>query len=456
MTVEATAEEFEMTGFEEPTGITYEFDESFQKKIAAMILRDDVFNKRTSGLIRPEYFENVADRALAQVVLNHYERYKTTPDKVTFVQVLKTAFEKRVINEELKPFVKARFVELLSADVSDRDYVVDEVATFAKHQAVTKAIEESIYLLGKKDFGKISDKLAKALTVGSNNISDGYDFGEAIAARTEERLERAAGKRAPTGITTGRTELDKHLYHQGWGRKELAVLMGGPKAGKTTALIDFSIAAVSSPQKYNVLYCTLEVGKNIISDRMDANISDTPIFDLQGSIHTVNTAITKFAENSGKLMIHEFPSGSMTVGDASRLIEAYRARGVIFDMLVVDYADLMAPERVTDSTTENSKSVYVALRGLAFRENIAVLTATQTNREGAKSAVIKMEHVAEDFNKIRIADVVISINKTEEERAANEARLYFAASRNQASGFTIRIQTDNDKMKFIKKVIGAE
>ena len=163
-----------------------------------------------------------------------------------------------------------------------------------------------------------------------------------------------------------------------------------------------------------------------------------------------------FMKNAGKFIIQEFPSGSMKVSDLRRLIERFKSKGIVFDLVVVDYADLMQPERMTDSTTENSKSVYVNLRGLAMQEGFALLTATQTNREGAKKAVATATDVAEDFNKIRIADVVISLNKTDEEKKLNECRLHFAACRNQAGGFTVRIRQEIEKMKFFAEYLGED
>lgn len=64
--------------------------------------------------------------------------------------------------------------------------------------------------------------------------------------------------------------------------------------------------------------------------------------------------------------------------------------------------------------------------------------------------------MAEDFNKIRTADIVISINTTKEERLKGEARLYFVASRNQESGITLKIKQDIPKMQFISGFIGFE
>ena len=70
--------------------------------------------------------------------------------------------------------------------------------------------------------------------------------------------------------------------------------------------------------------------------------------------------------------------------------------------------------------------------------------------------ILKMENVAEDFNKIRIADLVISINRTPEEVVTNTARLYFAASRNQMGDKTLKISQDLSTMTFIKSLIGIE
>jgi replicative DNA helicase len=68
----------------------------------------------------------------------------------------------------------------------------------------------------------------------------------------------------------------------------------------------------------------------------------------------------------------------------------------------------------------------------------------------------RMTDVAEDFNKIRIADIVISINSSEAEKAAGEARLFFAAVRNGEDGFSLRIKQDRERLKFITKILGRE
>jgi replicative DNA helicase len=449
-----------VTGVEELEQPKFDFDAAFQSKIAALVVRDTQFVQRVDGLIKPEYFENGIEAQWVSVALRYYQRYKRVPaDATIYARLIKEDVAAKIIDPTMALLMGKHYTtNVVGADLSDRDFVVDQVATFARHQAVSAAILTSVTDLDRRDFDKIAKQLRKALDTGSNSDADVYDFGEGIALRTGERLDRAAGKLPPTGITTGYAMIDDVLYHKGWGKRELSVIMGGAKAGKTTALLDFGIQAVNAGHK--VLYITLEVAAKILAERADANISDTPVMELQDQVHTVKSKVADWVSRTsaagGKLILKEFPSGSATVSDIRRLIERFKARSIQFDLIIVDYADIMSPERYTDNQQENSKSIYVGLRGLAMQEDLAMLTATQTNRDGFKAAVAKAEHVAEDFNKVRIADIIISINKTDEERNVGQARLYFAASRNQAGGFTIRIEQQLDRMKFISKVVGHE
>lgn len=435
--------------------IHYEFDGDFQTKIVALILRDTKFAQMTEGLVRPEYFENDGERALVAVASRYYLKYKKAPgDKATLAALLKDAIRSKMLPGELAKQAIERIPELWKADISDREYAADEVGTFARHQAVAAATLECVELIPKRDFERIDKIMKAALSVGVTSMGSSYVYGEMNAVRLQERKDRAAGTLAPTGITTGFPILDGYLYHKGWGRKEMAVLMGGPKAGKSMAMISFGINATA--HGHTVLYVTLEVASAIIAERADANISERAISELGLHPHEVYDAVERFKAKAAPFIIEEAPSGTMKPSDLRRIIDKYKSQGIVFDLVIVDYADLMRPERVTDNVQENSKQVYVELRGQAMTEGYALLTATQTNRVGAGKAVATMLDIAEDFNKVRIADIIISINVTDEERKRNEARLFFAASRNQRSGFSIKIEQDVSMGKFIKQVIGED
>lgn len=429
----------------------YEFDDSFQRKIAALTLRDTAFTQATEGLIRPEFFERDADAALVKIALDFFNTYKKAPDLASIPTLIKAAFADKRIRKDLKEDVLGRLKELLGADLSDGKFVADKVSEFAKHRAIEQAILDSVSALERKDYAKIEKLIRSAMDIGTTDDGGEYDYWTEIENRTTERIDEAAGAIKPDGISTGIPDLDDYLYHKGWGRKELAVMMGAAKAGKSMSLGEF--AKNASLAGYNVLYATLEVSAKIMSNRIDANLSDTAIRVLKDHPHAVKAKIEAVSKKAGKFQIHEFPSGTLKVSGLRRLLERYRSRGVIFDMIVVDYADIMAAERFSGDLREDMRQIYIDLRAIAFHYNCAMLTATQTNREGAKSAVAKMTDVAEDFNKIRTADIVISINATEEEVKAGEARLYFAASRNSEAGVQLLVKQDRSKMKFLTKIL---
>jgi replicative DNA helicase len=438
---------------------TYEFDAGFQQKVAALVLRDTIFAQKTDGLIKPEYLTNVHDQAIVAISQEFFKKYKKAPDGTSIRAMFTDALASKKIRKADAQELWDRLRQLLRVPLGDRDFVADQIAGFARHTAVEQAILDSVGALDKKDFARIEKLMQSAMNVGLHDDGDEYDYWAEIENRTEHRKALAAGTIRPDGITTGIPELDKELHHQGWGRKELSSFLGAAKAGKSMGLGDFGKNAALAG--YNVLICSCEVSARIYGDRIDANLADTMMkelklkpFDVQTKIKNIEATVTKKYLKPPVLKIHAFASGQLKPSQLRRLIERYRQRGIIFDLIIVDYADIMQPENYTGEVRHDSCSIWLDLRAIAFEQNAAVLTATQANRDGAKAATAKGTDVAEDYNKTRIADLLISINATDAEKSAGEARLFFAASRNQEGEFTLSIKQDRSRMKFITKVLG--
>lgn len=434
----------------------YDFEEAFQLKVAACVFRNPQFNKRSAGLIKPDYFEKDSEAAIVGACCRYFDKYATTPSIPVLIQLLKDDVTAKIIRKDLFADIKLTIAELVKEDITDADYVVDQVAQFARYKAMESATMEYIELLERKDYDRAAKVIATASTVGSTDGDREYDFfsDEAIENRERKRNERIAGVTLSDSISTGVRGLDKNLYHKGWGKGEFYVMMGPPKSGKSISLAYF--AKNASLAGHNVLFATLEVSTDITAERLDASITGIAMTELENHIIDAKDKLKALQAKAGKLKIKEYPTGTLTPNALSRVIQKYKGDGVIFDMIVVDYADIMAPNIKSDNAIENSKSIYVDLRALAQVENVVMLSAMQTNREGAKATTSRMEHAAEDFNKIRIPDLVISINRTDEEKSRNEARLFFAASRNQKGDFSIHISQDLEAMNFVKAVLKIE
>lgn len=431
----------------------FEFEADFQQKIAALVCRDEAFYRRVDGLVKPEYFESRSLSALVHICSTYHEKYRRLPERSEWAELIKDAKAEKAIRDDDVPDMVTDLKKILTAPLPARDYAVDKVAEFAKKQAISAAYMMTIPLVEKGEHAKAEKIMQKAFATGAQAVVEDNDYWNSIESRTQYRRDVEAGLIQKDGITSGLPKLDKMLYHNGWGRKELSVVMGGAKKGKSTGLLHWALAG--SQKGFNVLYVTLEVAAKIIMERMDANVSGVDMNELSARGNDVEKGVKDRAglRKPGHLKVVEYPSGVMTCADLRKVIEFYRAEGIIFDMIVVDYADIMAAEIKSGNDINESKQVWLGLRAIAHEENAAVLTATQTNRAGFTADVAKAEHAAEDFNKIRIADLVLTINRTDEEKAKGEARIYFAASRNQAGEFTLKISQELSKMRFMTGIL---
>jgi replicative DNA helicase len=434
----------------------FDFNAKVQTQIASLMIRDVDFMRRVDSLVLPEHFENLVEKIIVDICCKHYHKYYSLPNIPILLSLIKDRLDKKIIKADLIDPIKSKIKEIFNeTDISQKDFLLEKTNLFVRKQNIQLALEQAIDSLQKNDLDAIEKNMLSVFSTQINNSFPVYDYFGEIENRTQERRDILAGKVAPIGITTGVPALDAELEHKGWGRKELSLIMGAAKSGKTMGLGDFAKLAATSGS--NVLYFTLEVSAEVLANRLDSNISDIKTREIGKFVNLslVENAVKVTDSKSGRLHIQVFPTGKMKISDLRRVFLNQQASlGINYDLIVVDYADLMAPEIRNQDRRNDFEDIYKDLRAFAQVYNVAMLTATQTNREGAKSALAKATDVSEDFNKIRLADLVLSINVTQEEREMGQARLYFAASRNQESDFTLLLNQDLSKAQFIKSVVG--
>ena len=73
--------------------------------------------------------------------------------------------------------------------------------------------------------------------------------------------------------------------------------------------------------------------------------------------------------------------------------------------------------------------MFTNLRGLAKERNISVVSATQGTRDSIDARRVGLRQTSGSIGKAKIADVVMSLNQTEEERRNNVMRLFAAKVR---------------------------
>ena len=101
----------------------YEFDQPFQRKIAALTLRDNGFATQTDGLVLPEYFENQSDAVLVSIGLAYFRKFKAVPTPVSMVELIKNAIVSKRIRKDMIEEVKTSYKEMFAMDLSDKAFM---------------------------------------------------------------------------------------------------------------------------------------------------------------------------------------------------------------------------------------------------------------------------------------------------------------------------------------------
>lgn len=130
------------------------------------------------------------------------------------------------------------------------------------------------------------------------------------------------------------------------------------------------------------------------------------------------------ATGKGRLRLSCHPTGTVnTTTIAEELHRLERQSGWIPQVIIVDYADIMAPEnpRADARTQENDR--WKALRRLSQEWNCLVITATQADSKSYDQWLLKMKNFSEDKRKFAHVTAMYGLNQTMYERRRNIMRI---------------------------------
>jgi len=260
-------------------------------------------------------------------------------------------------------------------------------------------------------------------------------------------------------ISSGWNTLDSKLGG-GWEKKTLNCFGAPPGIGKSIFLVNLAVNAFI--RNYNVVLYTLEISQERMAMRADSVLSGIPSINLRHKVEDLKGKLLEIKKRtSGKLIIKEFPTKKATVNTLMAHLEDLKVhKEVIPDIIIVDYADIMAPIRKYSSKYEELGSIYEDLRGLAVESNVPIITASQTNREsmskggGGTKEVITAAFIADSIIKLQILDFFATISQSADQRLKNELSLYIAKNRNGQAFEKIIYNIDYNTFKL--KDIGSE
>ena len=432
----------------------YNFSDTFQLKILALAARDKATFISYRDVIKPRYFKKDIHIELARLVHDHYDkemdraRTKGTDIASPTVEVLWEEVRKLTATNKQKATLKEQYedtiLDIMEVDLSDAEYVKDSLVRFGKDAAMQHAILESANEIsrgrdsGGIDYSKIETAVQEALRVGEDISDLGTDYYETAPERMDKYSKGIEGIRR---VTTGMDGLNK-VMKGGLGDGELGVIIAPPNRGKSFALTNMGAGAML--EGFNVVHYTLEMPEPQVAKRYDNRLLQKDFNYLKENSSNALKALTNMQKfTKGKLHIKKYRTSEANVNTLrSHLTRLHMEKGFKPDVIIVDYADLLQPRRNYSDKRFELESIYLDLRDLGDEYSCPVWTASQANRGALDKAVITIGDLAEAFNKANIADFMVALCQTIEEKEEGIMRWHVAKQRDGEANLTLEGDID--------------
>lgn len=404
------------------------FGTTFQEKLVQLILEDRPFSEQIEEVIELDFFEKKYLKIFTKLIFNYREEYGIHPSKETVQTLLKTKLEdESPVDKKLVQDFFARTEK--REKIKEVDFVKDTALEFCKKQKMKIAFLKGAQELNKEtvEYDKVRNFIVESLNLGADN-DYGHDFLKDFEMRYEEN------PRFP--VSTG-WEIIDDIMQGGHGRGELGVIIAPTGSGKSMAMTHFGAQALI--QGKNVVHYTLELSEEVVGQRYDSCISGVHLNNLKKKKDEV---YEKIKDVEGGLTIKYYPPKSATVNTFRKHLDKLKRKGTEIDMIIVDYGDLVRPTKTRNAKHMELEEIYEELRALASEMECPLWTASQTNRSGLNTDVVTMEAISEAFSKCFVADFIMSLSRTVDDKPVNGGRVYVAKNRNGGDGFVYPIFMD--------------
>jgi replicative DNA helicase len=384
--------------------------------ILSNLIHNEDYSRKVLPFLNKEFFHDEVEKTLYLTIDSHVEKYNTLPTN----EVLGITLNEDSLNEQVFEGCVEYLSNLEKSD-TDEEWLLDKTEEFCQEKAVYNAIMESIGIIDGRDKektkGAIPEILSKALSV-SFDSSIGHDWIEDFQARYE--FYHKVEERIPFDL-----EYLNAITKGGLPSKTLTCILAGTGVGKSLAMCHFAANNLMDNKK--VLYITMEMAEERISERIDANLLDCSLDDLKDlPFKMYEKKVERIrSKTEGKLIVKEYPTASAGAGHFRHLLNELRLkRNFVPDIIYIDYLNICASSRMKYGSNVNTymmiKSIAEELRGLAVEKNVPIVTATQTTRGGFTNSDPGLEDTSESFGLPATTDLMFALVSSEELEALNQ------------------------------------
>ncbi|QAY01218.1 ATP-dependent helicase [Aeromonas phage ZPAH1] len=392
--------------------------------MSQIIINNLVYNSEFFGkvypFLKPEYFARGPYRIAFEMIHEYAKKHNKAPS----VNALGVMIEKKQNISQVEYDQSKVLISRIEQIPEDPKWLVEETEKFCQERAMDIAISECIQIRENfskpldeqdkkiKDIGAIPEIMKTALSVGFT-----FDIGHDYMAQAEDRWESYNKK-------TNKIPFLNHMLNRitkgGVELGTLNVILAGTGVGKSIGLCH--LATEYLQLGLNVLYVSFEMSEETVGKRIDANLMDISLDDLDSGLVQKSEFMNRFnkkvlGKKLGKLFVKQFPTSGANVNHIRNLMdELEMKKGFKPDVIMVDYLGIMASSRMkfSDNSYSFIKAISEEVRGLAIEKKIVAWSGAQTNRGSSGSLEIDKADIADSYALLHGCDFVLAISEDED------------------------------------------
>lgn len=395
-------------------------NEVIEKLLLKRALADKSWLNILQNIYDKRWFKTENTGLVLKLVLNYYKKYNSIPNS----QIIQ-ALVKKYIEKVPDGAVKLSDVQLLLTEISNlemnlpEDVLNSNLKEFIRRNAFYNSLYDNAELLDRDpaSYQKVVDKClenfdrVQKITFNDTDLGLNY-FDEQAMKDHWDYIRNPEAK-----IKTGWDSLDD--YTNGGFLKDgkmLALFMAQAGLGKSVFLSNLAVNFLK--QNLSVVVISLEMSENVYATRFDAHISKKNINKLHENEETAIERIKEFYTEHPKanLYIKEYPPRSIRPSDIQIYLENLKNAGKHFDVIIIDYLNLVLAQQNSDNMFKDGLAVSEKLRALSYIFKCPVISAVQSNTEGMNSETIGMENISESRGIAHTADFIAALYQLDDDR----------------------------------------
>ena len=418
---------------------------NIEKVILTNLIHNDEFGKKVIPFLKSEYFQDYSEKIVFELINDYVEKYSSFPSVEALAIDLSN---KDGLNEDAFKSGREVIAELTPDSNTKLEWLLDQTEQFCQDRSLYLAVMQTIKIMDEKN-GSISKGSIPSILTDALAVSFDTHIGHDFLGDAESRYEfyHRKEKRVPFDLHYFNT-----ITNGGLPNKTLNVALAGTGVGKS--LFMCHCAAANLTRGLNVLYITLEMSEERIAERIDANLLNVTIDELElMTKNAYDSKLTSLREKTnGKIIIKEYPTAGAGSANFRHLLNELKLKkNFMPDIIYIDYLNICMSSRMKYGANVNSytlvKAIAEELRGLAVEYDVPIVTATQTTRSGYTNSDLGLEDTSESFGLPATADFMFALISTEELVSLNQIMVKQLKNRYNDPGINRRFVVGVDRPK---------